>query len=691
MNGDLEPDDDTIYRFLGWWFAGCNRGLIELGWTDERGGTLNRFRQFELDDLAAATRFAAETNTRPGCSIYFRPATVGNGQQFTHDTDVVQIPGCWADCDTEAAVARALASPDIMPSGQVITGRVPTVRAQFLYKFSGNPLLDGERSRELNRQAQALTGGDPAVVNPSTLLRLPGSIAWPWKPGRQAELTEWITPDGGGSSLTVDALRHRLPAAPAEAQKLNGTATTAHELLNPIQALIDQAKAGPQWHNPVLQLVAKLVARGTPTAAILAMAEHLTWPKYSVAQTRDELVKMIEGAQRKYGDAESDDGDADEVADVDDVMNVSPQAAATFPLLSNADLRTTPEPEWLIEDWIIANTLCVVYGAWASYKSFLVLHAALCMATGTPYFGRSVTRCDVLYIAGEGAGGLKQRLAAWEQHHGVTGLIAGFRIIPLAVNLMDKAEAEKLIQTAVEAEKVSGFSPRVVIVDTLHRAMPGADENAAKDVGVVITNSNLIQRRLNGAAMIPVHHSGKDPERGMRGSTGLPAAADTSIRVTRNGNTATVLLEKQKDAPDGQEIYLQASVVTLPSPATASIPKPRTSLVLVPGQGRRTNGKARPIGEAGLGLDVLTNVTVTEGSLLPVTDGFPSAPTMGVTVMSWRREFYRRLEDKTPEAKRQAYSRMLKTLRTANLVVILDNWAWLTKPSDSDIHPGEPP
>src|SRR6202035_3344794 len=104
-----------------------------------------------------------------------------------------------------------------------------------------------------------------AVINPSTLLRLPGSIAWPWKPGREPELTEWVTPDGGGGTYTLDALKAALP--PIEAEPVpNGHAVagvSTSELLNPVRALIEQVKAGPVWHDPALRLVATLVARGT--------------------------------------------------------------------------------------------------------------------------------------------------------------------------------------------------------------------------------------------------------------------------------------------------------------------------------------------------------------------------------------------------------------------------------------------
>jgi hypothetical protein len=90
-----------------------------------------------------------------------------------------------------------------VPSAQVVTGRLPVLRSQFYLKLSGDPILIGEWSRQINRQVHALSGGDGAVVNPSTLMRLPGSIAWPWKAGREPELTEWVTPEGGGHTFTL--------------------------------------------------------------------------------------------------------------------------------------------------------------------------------------------------------------------------------------------------------------------------------------------------------------------------------------------------------------------------------------------------------------------------------------------------------------------------------------------------------
>ena len=50
-----------------------------------------------------------------------------------------------------------------------------------------------------------------------------------------------------------------------------------------------------------------LVARGTPPCVIEAMAPELTWPGYTVEQTRAELATMIAGAHRKGFAPEQDE------------------------------------------------------------------------------------------------------------------------------------------------------------------------------------------------------------------------------------------------------------------------------------------------------------------------------------------------------------------------------------------------
>jgi hypothetical protein len=50
-----------------------------------------------------------------------------------------------------------------------------------------------------------------------------------------------------------------------------------------------------------------------------------------------------------------------------------------------------------------------------------------------------------------------------------------------------------------------------------------------------------------GATVVLIHHPGKDESRGMRGSTALPAAVDTTISVKRSNGGGRLVFEKERD------------------------------------------------------------------------------------------------------------------------------------------------
>ena len=71
-----------------------------------------------------------------------------------------------------------------------------------------------------------------------------------------------------------------------------------------------------------------------------------------------------------------------------------------------------------------------------------------------------------------------------------------------------------------------------------------------------------IQRALD-CTFIFVHHKGKDGEKSGRGASSMPGGLDFLIHVTGEKTTkvATINVEKQRDAPEEKNIYLQGRVV----------------------------------------------------------------------------------------------------------------------------------
>jgi hypothetical protein len=221
--------------------------------------------------------------------------------------------------------------------------------------------------------------------------------------------------------------------------------------------------------------------------------------------------------------------------------------ARRYILRSAADLAAMPAPEYLIKDHLVVNSLVVQYGAFGSFKSFEMLAQACSIASGAPWHGlEEVRRGRVVYVAAEGWGALNDRIAAWRAAHPGAD-ISRLRFITEPVNLLVPRDVDALLQELRSLPE----PPVEVIFDTLARCMVGGDENGAQDMGMVIAVTDRIRQEF-GATVALVHHSGKNGE--MRGSTALPSAADTIIKIVRTGTTATFTCEKQKDAAEFQPL-----------------------------------------------------------------------------------------------------------------------------------------
>ena len=185
----IEPDPQQMRRHVAHLFEGlidgCHEGKIELAWTDGRDGKLKHAAIFgtgELDELVA--RAIAE-NRKPGQNVYVgqalrKPDIAPFGR--CNDNDFFTLTTFYADIDDDVTATASInyRNRGCPPTGVVITGRSPHLRAQMLWRLS-EPVRDAEACRRQNLALAEALGGDTSVVNPSRVLRLGGSIAWPMK------------------------------------------------------------------------------------------------------------------------------------------------------------------------------------------------------------------------------------------------------------------------------------------------------------------------------------------------------------------------------------------------------------------------------------------------------------------------------------------------------------------------------
>jgi len=230
--------------------------------------------------------------------------------------------------------------------------------------------------------------------------------------------------------------------------------------------------------------------------------------------------------------------------------------AQRFRLLGSADLHALPQLAWCVRGVLPAHGLASVYGPSGSGKSFLVLDAAAAIADGAEWFGYRVKRAPVVYCALEGEAGFRVRVAAWEEAKG-RRLPAGLRLVLQSFKLTDPQDVADLAAAVLTAG-----AGAVVILDTLNRAAPEADENASADMGRILEAAKELQR-LTGGLVLVVHHTGKDATRGLRGHSSLFAALDAAVEVTREGDRREWKVAKAKDGQDGAGHPFRLDVVDL--------------------------------------------------------------------------------------------------------------------------------
>jgi hypothetical protein len=250
-----------------------------------------------------------------------------------------------------------------------------------------------------------------------------------------------------------------------------------------------------------------------------------------------------------------------------EIANRTERPVLAGQLLTRAALRSLPDPEPLIDNVLDKGTNALLYGKHGTLKSFTAFDWAASVGTGRKWQGRQTEKGRVLYIAAEGALGTKGRTDAWETGWQTTIADTGeLEILGRPVNLTKPLEVANL------AALISWGGYDFVIIDTLARCMVGADENSAKDCGIVVeAMTQLLGQTPHGRGVIlGIHHAGKDGKT-FRGSSVFEAGADTVYSSIRDGGVITLTREKRKDGPEHDRHELKLDPVKGTNSAVISV------------------------------------------------------------------------------------------------------------------------
>lgn len=241
-----------------------------------------------------------------------------------------------------------------------------------------------------------------------------------------------------------------------------------------------------------------------------------------------------------------------------------------------------PDQEWLVDGWLVSDASSWLIGASGIGKSFAAVSLAGSVCTAVPWFGNSVKPGRVLYLAAEGSRGMAKRFAAWRQEYwSAAEPLPGLSILPVPVQA-SAAQWWELCELAA-ADRYA-----LIVLDTQARITVGMEENSNTDMGQFVDRVEAL-RRASGAAVLVVHHQGKNGAEA-RGASALKAAAQTEVTARRDlAGQITLAVTKQKDAAEPSPVL---GFLRPPRPVPgALVGQVGTSVVLAPweaGRGQMT-------------------------------------------------------------------------------------------------------
>ncbi len=222
--------------------------------------------------------------------------------------------------------------------------------------------------------------------------------------------------------------------------------------------------------------------------------------------------------------------------------------------------RMRPKLDFLIEDYVPATGVGLLYGETNVGKTAVAMDMAVRIAAGSPGFhGLATNPTRVLYCMAEGTAGLAQRMIAICTNLDIEidslDRYIGFRTVPTDFSMSGVKEA--VLSELAEKELAA---PGFIVIDTYSaNSTTGFSENDTAHAKEMGDGFRRLSREL-GAMILIVHHAGWNKDR-IRGSSDLLGTVDVSLKLRRHGESRRLLtVEKARDfgVPEPLSLVLRA-------------------------------------------------------------------------------------------------------------------------------------
>lgn len=243
--------------------------------------------------------------------------------------------------------------------------------------------------------------------------------------------------------------------------------------------------------------------------------------------------------------------DENKILDLKTLQRDRRQTSAGYPFKTFEEMSgETAAKNWLIKGVLARGETSAWIAPPGGMKSALLAQASICVAGGLDWQGkRNKGAAGVVYFALERADLVEKRIKAHCLRLGLKSL--PIAVVAVTFDLIKPDSVKRVITTIREAETVFGTGAGLVIFDTFAKliAAGGGDENQAKDQGAVFANVQRI-KNASGAHVAIIGHTGKDVQKGARGSNAILGDVDIMVEISGDlVRTATVT--KANDMPEG--------------------------------------------------------------------------------------------------------------------------------------------
>lgn len=546
------PDREAIKRDLAYmmrrWDEIEQPVMFELRAFGE--GKQPHHARFAPDWIDEGVDWAADMNAL-GLNVYaVRNPVRDTGSKAATDADVVAAFFLWADCDDPASAGNVHRFDGPKWSAAVTTGRTPSTRVHVYWELE-EPCLNLDAWRQMQTDIAAHFKSDPAVINPSRVMRVGGTVAYPdSKKKAKGYISEIATirteyPDDR-EPVSFDQMRRVFPISSGRtAQAGPEGAFQIDTGPQPLDRAMAAANilAGTDWRENVKKLVASYVARGWSDDEILTRCRAFTLDGWTVEDTDRDVIAFIKWTREQEAKHGGQYATSPTQFDAPPVQP-TPETIQDFPILGSADFLSDLRPlEYLIDGLLPVGVAYSLTGYPGHGKTTLALQFALSVARGEMFSNRETSKGSVLILAGENPYNVKWQYAAALAARGLSPADADIHFVQGRFSIKQWAE---VLRAKLEAMP----DLKLIVVDSLQAFFEGDNDN---DNTQMVEMAHRLRALANTsqrpAILIIAHPAGKTPSKENlvpRGGGAFLAEIDGNLTVWSQDASQQTLHHSQK-------------------------------------------------------------------------------------------------------------------------------------------------